>query len=329
MFHAASQFDGNGNDSGSGNGDTGGSDMAFADANDNGEYDEGEAQYTVDQLIGLHEPNTSLIVPKAVGSINVDGNTDISITARNITSAVDMTAERGSIRLNATDGGMDLQNSTLTTNGNNGVIDLSADGGVSLAGSSVTSKKKRVQVKTDGPINLDDAAMSVNGGLGDISLTGTSISARGAELTTKKKSISLSATVGNVDLDDATIRVSDSQGHLSVTGASISLTNADLDTNKGKIELFATVNSGGQLNATDATITINGDLGGIMFRSVGDMTLDAATITTAKEVVGELGTADATLSVTGLVIDDDDDSLSYSPTGVIVDPDRSGVEAGR
>lgn len=94
----------------------------------------------------------------------------------------------------------------------------------------------------------------------------------------------------------------------------------------GAIALSATANGGGALDATGATLTVDRDWAGIWLASNGDVTLDSTTLATdrgAAEV--DLGTAEATLSVNGTVVEDDDGTLPYAPSGVSERPGREDV----
>jgi hypothetical protein len=102
----------------------------------------------------------------------------------------------------------------------------------------------------------------------------------------------------------------------------VDIAGRTLRTRGGDIEIQAGEDGSGRLLASGATIDTNRD---IQITAAGDVRLDGATVSAGNEadIEVDLGRESATLFVDGARIDDDDDTIEYSPEEVT----RNGTPA--
>lgn len=155
-------------------------DQAFNDANGNGYYDEGEeSTYGTENLTDFDDPDANLVIPSAVGEVS-NMNTQLSITAGSIRAGTDFWSNTRQITLTATDGDVDIAGMSLTVDGGNQGIYISASGDVNASGAILSTQTGDISIDTDGDLNFDDGTASINGGNGAISLTGVTVSDQNA-----------------------------------------------------------------------------------------------------------------------------------------------------
>ena len=185
-----------GSDNGAGNGDddlpggepvVGNPDMAFDDANDNGNLDNGERTFEKDELYNFDNDSVNLVIPEAVGKLQ-QPNSQISIQARSITTGVDIRSQNSDVELTATEGeilisgeirsnneqveiyGKRIDISGATIRADNGDITISAteSGGGELDASGsdtlIRSQNNDIILESIGDMYLDDARIRSQNG---------------------------------------------------------------------------------------------------------------------------------------------------------------------
>lgn len=262
---------------------------------------------------------SNLTVDKKYGRVNVTAAGDVHL------SNATLVTQSGSIVVES-DGAATLDDAALRVEGE--------DGHVSVTGRSVSATDVDVDTvtgtidlrATEGAADFADGALAVDGGDGAIVLSGSDdVDLAGVTATTNAGRIRAESG-GRLTLDGATARVATEHGNVSATAQFISARQADLATQNGSVVLGATAGGGGPLDATGATLTVNQGWGAIKLRSVGNATLDSATLATANAgATVDLGTGSSTLFVENVTVDDDDGTLEYSPSDAIERPERDDV----
>ncbi|WP_144901293.1 translocation/assembly module TamB domain-containing protein [Halobellus captivus] len=234
---------------------------AYADDNDNLEYDDGEETYSAGALVDFNE-NVNLVIPGPAGSGELEAES-FDIRANKITSMIDLVADDGDVDLRANGNGPN----TITVNGTT--------------------------------ISSED---------GDVTFNAESISAVNTAFSADDGDISLIAN-GNghnmIDIDGATL--STEEGDITLNGESISAVGAELVAEDGDLDLKATGNSPNEIDVSDGA---------------QDGKLEADSITVEITWGG-------TLSVDGVEIDDDDNTIEIignsNGVAVVGTPESGGV----
>jgi hypothetical protein len=351
-----------GGDGGAGGGDGGAggggnslppSAVAFDDADDDLQYDDGETTYTEPEVRELSDGSVRLVVPSESPTIDVP-NRPIVISVRKITADAGFEAENRRISLTATEsidvagqtidstsGSITLDANRITAQGarflaqndpvsviaSGGPVDVigatidSTSGSVTVEGSSVTATDVSVAAQND-PVTVTatSGAVDMVGGTidstsGSVTVEGSSVTATDVSVTAPNDAVSVTATGGLADV--SRMSVDSTSGVVTLRGETVVATNADIDGQNDDIEVSARERGGGPLDVTGlAATTANGD---IVLESTGDVTLDAAELrSTNGQATAALGRGSATLSVDEAVVADTDDTLTYDPNGVSV-----------
>lgn len=235
----------------------------------------------------------------------------------------------------------------ITLTGNAGPVDVtdatvdSRKNKVTVDGSSVSARKATISGKNEITLTGNSGPVDVTGATVDsrknkVTIDGSSVSARGATIEADNE-ITVTGNTGLVDIDSAkltsqTNKITVSGASVSAGGATISGMNEIVVTSGGDLGVSGTMVTsegnkitltaeGGVLDATGATIEADSE---ITLTSDGDMTLADAEVTSrSNRASGTLNRETGTLSVDGLSISDNDDTLTYSPSGVSVEGDTT------
>ena len=282
--------------------------VAYADADDDLEYDSGETTYTESEL-SKFDKDVNLVIPSDVGGGELsDGK--ISITADRITSRVDYETTNDGVTLNTKNAGpVDITGSTIDSEEK---VKISKATSATLDDVTITRSGKLLIEKVD-EISATNADITTNNdgvtldaeSAGPVDITGSTIDSEGAtEIPAATR-----ATLDDVTITDT--------GKLSVTADEISATNADITT-EGKVKLIA---DGGPIQASgiqaDAQGKITFDAGGNI--AINDTADQGSEIFTSDAAKANFDSSSRTFFIDGVEIsDDDDDTLSYSPNDVTV-----------
>jgi hypothetical protein len=185
-------------------------DLAYDDANNNGQYDSAETTYTASDLEdGFNYPNVNLVIPSDVGTLRNDNN-GIDITANSISSEVDFESQNQQVSLTASEN-INIDGTTITAP-NNGV-DISG-GTVSAVGTTFESRNNLATISaTSGQLDLTSATVNAdNNGMsfsssGDMYLDNADLNSNNAQATADlgqgggQKTLHVNGTVIN-DADD-------------------------------------------------------------------------------------------------------------------------------
>lgn len=290
---------------------------AYADEDNDLEYDPGETTYSESELYSFSK-DVNLVIPSDVGSGSIS-NGKISINANKITSRVDVTSTNDNVKFDAnSEGGIDINGTTINS-----------------AKSAKLVQGKQIAVK-DVQINAEKKAV----------LSGTDITGVNSDITTNTDNVKLDGNgEGPIDLPRATIDSGKSvklvqaksttvddgtftaEKKVVMSGTEISATNAAITTtNSDNVALTA---SGGGIQASG--IQIDSDKN-IKLNANGDIYIDdsgsqEAKITAVEDATASLNQGSRTLYLDGVEISDTDNKLDYSPNGVTVDgyPESGGV----
>ena len=269
--------------------------VAYADADDDLEYDSGETTYTESEL-SKFDKDVNLVIPSDVGGGELsDGK--ISITADRITSRVDYETTNDGVTLNTKNAGpVDITGSTIDSEEK---VKISKATSATLDDVTITRSGKLLIEKVD-EISATNADITTNNdgvtldaeSAGPVDITGSTIDSEGAtEIPAATR-----ATLDDVTITDT--------GKLSVTADEISGTNADITTNNDGVTLDA--ESAGPVDITGSTVDSEG---ATEISAATKATLDGVTITrTGKlliEKVDEISAtnADITTNNDGVTLD--------------------------
>ncbi|QAU14198.1 hypothetical protein EKH57_16835 [Halorubrum sp. BOL3-1] len=296
--------------------------FAYADPNDDLEYEEGDPTYKESELYKFDE-NVNLVIPSDVGGGEIS-NGKISITADKITSRVDYTTNNNGVTFNTKNAGpiditgasIDSEGSTTLKKSTRATLDdatITRTGKLKVTADEISARNTDITTNNNGvTFNTKNA--------GPIDITGASIDSEGS--TTLKKST-------RATLDDATITRT---GKLKVTADEISVRNADITTNNNGVT-FNTKNAG-PIDITGASIDSEGST---TLKKSTRATLDDATITrtgklkiTADEI--SVRNADITTNNNGVTftageISARNTDITTNNNGVTLDAEESGVRA--
>jgi hypothetical protein len=168
----------------------------YDDANDNGEYDVGEATYTESELYSFDQDVNLVVVGDESGTLSRSGGS-ISIKAQSITSEADI--EANSITLAAERGGagtVDIAGQRIeTTSGGlsvTGAEIVATDAVVSTSGGGISLKAEKDGA---GPVTIDGIDISTTDN--SVTITGASVSGVDATVEVTRGSISIDATKGS------------------------------------------------------------------------------------------------------------------------------------
>ena len=285
--------DGGRGDGGKSVGSVPGEAVAYADADDDLEYDSGETTYTESELYTFNE-DVNLVIPSDVGGGTVS-NGKISIRADKITSRVDYETDNNGVTLSADNAGpIDITGSTIDSEGTTTVekataatlddVTITRTGKLSVSADEISASNADVTTNNNGVTLSGENA-------GPIDITGSTIDSQGA--TTIEK-----ATAAT--LDDVTITRT---GELSVSADEISASNADVTTNNNGVTLSG--ENAGPIDITGSTIDSEG---ATTLEKATTATLDGVTITRTGELsvsVDEISAnnADITTNNNGVTLD--------------------------
>ena len=265
--------------------------VAYADADDDLEYDSGETTYTESEL-SKFDKDVNLVIPSDVGGGELsDGK--ISITADRITSRVDYETTNDGVTLNTKNAGpVDITGSTIDSEEK---VKISKATSATLDDVTITRSGKLLIEKVD-EISATNADITTNNdgvtldaeSAGPVDITGSTIDSEGAtEIPAATR-----ATLDDVTITDT--------GKLSVTADEISGTNADITTNNDGVTLDA--ESAGPVDITGSTVDSEG---ATEISAATKATLDGVTITrTGKlliEKVDEISATNADITTEGKV----------------------------
>jgi hypothetical protein len=270
---------------------------AYADADNDLEYDEGETTYTASDLYDF-DKNVNLVIPSDVQG-GMLSNGEISITADKITTRVDYTTTNDGL--------------SLTTK-ENGPIDI-AGAGIDTQGGTSVSKATRA--------TLDGVSITRTG---ELFVRADEISAANADFKTTNDGVIMRANeVGAIDLSDTTI---DSQGETTIKkttqatldGVSIKRTGELFvrgDTISAANANFKTTNDGVAFEANNVGSI---DISGTSIDSAGETTLTKATEAALNEVTitrtGELSVDADEISAANAEISTNNNGVSLEANGV-------------
>jgi len=290
---------------------------AYADEDNDLEYDPGETTYSESELYSFDE-DVNLVIPSDVGSGSIS-NSKISINANRITSRVDVTSTNDNVKFDAnSEGAIDINGTTIDSaksakfvQGNQIAmkdVKINAEKKAVLSGTDITGSNSDITTNTDN-VKLDA------NGEGPIDLPGATIdSGKSAKLVQAKLTT----------VDDGTFTA---EKKVVVSGTEISATNADMTTtNSDNVALTA---SSGGIQASG--IQIDSDKN-VKLNANGDIYIDdsgsqEAKITAVQDATASLNQGTRTLYLDGVEISDNDNKLDYSPNGVTVNgaPESGGV----
>jgi len=210
---------------------------AFADDNQNGQYDPGEEDYEKSKLLDFNE-TVHLVIPSTVGTVN-SGGSRLSIEAKSITSEVSLDSGGGRVDISTTQG--DAEFATGTT---------IASGGETLA------------LRATGSVRADDVTLESGGG--QIDLGGAAVFASDATLDSGGSRLSVDVDGSTLQLGNADVRSNGGVVDLDTTG-DLRVADASIDSNGKETTLTAD-----RLFAEGARFT-----GGGAFTADVDETVDA------------------------------------------------------
>ncbi|ACV11487.1 hypothetical protein Huta_1311 [Halorhabdus utahensis DSM 12940] len=288
---------------------------AYNDADGDGEYDSDEQTINKNRLRDFNDPDANLVIPSDIGSVSRNGNGNVSITAKSITSSAGFDAKNGGIHLNATDGEISISADSVI--GQTGDVTIEATKDIDLNGVTVESDNGAITVSTDGHLDLDNAHLSSNC---DIYLQAQTITAQSTTIDSGR-AIDITAD-SDLDIDDATLTSSGSYD-IDLQAQTVTARYASVQASNGGTVLNAT---SGTLDATGADMT--GGNAGIVLESVGSMWLNDSTLTTQNgDVTADLGTSATTLYVDNTDIEYTN-TLVYDPADIsIVGTPKQGLGA--
>ncbi|QLH79151.1 hypothetical protein HZS55_18460 [Halosimplex rubrum] len=241
-------------------------DVAWDDADGDGQYDEGERTYSPSELANFDNQSSNLVIPESVGTVETSGSENIQITAKSITSEVKIEAKNGDVNLNAKNGNVDLSGSVVSKTGS---VDIDAQfGDVYLEGATLDSKNRNIDVTAGGLLDIDGATIDTNA---QITLRAQQISARDATISSKNGNIALRATENGGGELDATGATMDTNGQITLrSGADLRLEDATLSSKNG--------DATAEVGASSDTLYVEGatiqDKDDTLRYSPGDTTVD-------------------------------------------------------
>jgi len=327
-----------------------GTDIDASDSAVTGDY--GSVSFTAGEkltLDGSETTTTSGTATFKAASISADG----------LASSTTITADSGSVSLLATNGpgsltapgvqvesegsltakssgGLDVGGASMTASG--GGSSVSVEGAsVSAGGATLTAGSSMSVLATNGPGSLtapdavldSGSSLTLRSGSG-VTIDGAEATASGSALTVDGESISaggatldnsgdvkLLATNGNGGAVSASgVSVTGDYGSIEFKGTEIGVDSATLSTD-ASLKLLATAGNGGPISATGADISTS--YGSITLESIGDIDIANAEIRSDSSAEATLNQETFTLSYDGVVVDDSDGRLIYSPKCVNLD----------
>jgi hypothetical protein len=181
--------------------------QAFDDANGNGIYESGETTYSNGDLAdGFNQPSENLVIPTDVGTVD-NRNNGVTLTAKSITSSVDITSRNDAIELTATSGDITLTGRTVESRNN--VVDLTASGTLNVDDATIESRNNEVSLEAQ-QISARNAYIRSQNNDVTVSATrngGGELDATGADLISESNNVDL-LSVGDMRLDSATVDAS-------------------------------------------------------------------------------------------------------------------------
>jgi hypothetical protein len=312
---------------------------AYADADDDGEYDAGETTYTIDTLKGGFDRDVNLVIPGDVGGGEVRKNGDLSIKARQITAAVAFRANN--VKLLATkrsDSSLDIRNVSITATGGGVTLKAGGEAGVVLAHGLVVNATDSLEISQTNQIRAANSEISAKsldlladkGSNGSVVIEGGRIDTTGGGMTIK--------TTNNGGVISADELLIDSQGDVSISQTSrIELADAEVTTQGGKVSLKASKSPTTRDSVIDARgVNITTSSGAIEFSTKGsavyvnDSTTEAvldASDGDKKISVKFQGSNTQTLYVAGVEIRGKKDEIKVSGAdSVSGDPESGSVK---
>ncbi|MFB6212153.1 MAG: hypothetical protein ABEI76_11515 [Halobacteriales archaeon] len=231
--------------------------LAYADADDDLEYDPGETTYTASQLVDFDE-DVNLVIPADVNSGKLSAP-KIEIKARKITAFIDLETTTGKLELKA-----DADDGTVTVDD----VELTAQRKLELEATTIsaetavlTSVTGKIELEAEeddgGPVTLSNSELTAEN---EVSVKGTTIGARNTTITSVTDKIELKAETddgGPVVVDNATLTAPEA---VLILGTEVNARTAAVTADDGPIELYATVDDGGPIDVVDSEITAHEDL---------------------------------------------------------------------
>lgn len=280
------------------------------------------------------DANQDLTLEATSGSVTLDGATlesrtgKVSVEGDSISSQSSTITSNKAVTLAAGSGSVDISGSLLDSNTDK----------ITVEGDSIVAEDASFMANREISLEASSTAVRVSrstfdSGTEKITLTGGPVVADGATFRSNTD-ITIESTSGTTDLRGATL--DSDTGQITVTGPSILADGATFRADNG----FSLIADSAAVDISDASlIATYGDIvvtagttidaTGSSFENNPGVTLtagDAVTLTNADIQINtgwgsaavDLDAASATLAVGGLSVDDNDDTLVYSPSGVTV-----------
>ncbi len=173
-------------------------DLAYDDADRDGEFDPGETTYTRSDLEdGFDDEAVDLVVPSDVGDLS---SNSLTIRANSVTAEVDFDATTGNLLVESTGGDLRVTGQSLSAA--NGDATLTGAGAVVVDGSTVESTTGQVDVD-GGTVSARNADLSAANSALQLTSDGT-LDATGAGLSSSTSDVALVSN-GDMLLDSATL----------------------------------------------------------------------------------------------------------------------------
>lgn len=284
--------------------------QAFRDFDNDGVYDEGTDELIPDSDIqdGTYDAGSErLVIPESVGDISASS---IDFTGNGMTLRTNVEATNGEAQIDG--GGRDIVATDVGISSTSGTS-LSATDDITVTESTVEATNGDVSLEsTQGGVNADTAQITATSAIdvtaeSDVSMAEATVEASNGGVTVESTGGTLNAENANITSNNDDVSLT-SSGDLTLTGANVDAVNSGMT-----IEA-----TGGDVVADDAALsTENGDLEII---SDGDANVEQSSLTASNaNINAELGGGNSTLYVDGATIEDNNDTLNYSPNGANID----------
>jgi len=149
---------------------------AYNDADNDGEFDEGESTYNKNEIANFDDESVNLVIPSSINEVKKNGG--VQITANSITSETDITGRNGPVELNAKGGKITLQSSTVKST--TGVVDIDSKDEIVLEDTTIDSKNGDINIESKTRLDFDGATITAQSDVrlisgGDIRLDGSTV----------------------------------------------------------------------------------------------------------------------------------------------------------
>jgi hypothetical protein len=341
--------------------------FAYKDLNKNGVWNPGTDERIDD--IGAEIQDGSydagdedLVIPPSVGDLSVK-NTDLELTGESVTLGTSVNVNNGGITITATDGNISGTNTSLESK--NSPVQLSASKDITITGSSLTadnselsidaggairandtdlySKNNPITLSADDNVYIEDSAVTAENSRVDVTSEFGSVFGDRSTFESKNNPVTVTADEG-VHLNDSSVIAPNSVASVTAQNGAVFADGLTMESNNNPSEITA----GGDIRLADANVyaqnsrvavDAGGDLyaNGTTFRAKNnpiELSAGASMRLAAGVLFADNGQARATVStgplyVEGLVVNDRDAILVYSPNGVRVvgSPSQGSVTA--